>query len=318
MTTPFSAPLVTGLRAFFTPEVATALAGCLTRQHATPVSPPPVAAFDCDQTVFRGDTGWIVYDHAVDTMAFAFGPPLYAHIGEAYGASAIATCVETLRPLPLALRERHFLYPKYRRLMLGANRDRYAREGGAVSCPWVARSFMGLPEETVTTLATQALAKEQRQSSHREIVDGTGVGLPDLTIQHGLMPFPAMVYLMAGLKVAGYQVALVSGSYHCAVSAAVQLFHLPVDACFGMATVVRDGRCTDELREPVTWKEGKPQAITEHFGRAYQIAAGDSEGDTALIDGATTVHLLIDREKPGPRRLAATHGWLVQPTGYWM
>lgn len=152
---------------------------------------PPVAAFDCDQTTVQGDSGWAVYNAHVDDMAFAWSDALFAHIGDEYRAGDIRDCVAALLPLPPPERRAHARFPAYRRLMLGANYDRYAREGGQASCPWLAQSYQGLAVAAVKATTHAALLHELHRPLTTEIVSGANVGLPDLTLhQHlPLSPF---------------------------------------------------------------------------------------------------------------------------------
>ncbi|MEW6114279.1 MAG: haloacid dehalogenase-like hydrolase, partial [Thermodesulfobacteriota bacterium] len=253
----------------------------------------PVAAFDCDMTTVHGETGWTVYNSMVDTMSFPFGDALYAHIGAEYGANTIAAYVDQLLPLPQSERLSHPLFPHYRRLMLGANYDRYQREGGASSCPWVVKSYAGLTRSFMEMATRSAIDKALQSPRVLETVPGAPCGLPDLVLHHGIQPFAAVANLMSLLKAAGFDIVMVSGSHQLALEAMVELAKLQVDRSFGMDPVIKDGVITTELKKPLTWHSGKPQIVHQYYPYGYSMAFGDSPGDTDLLNGARDAAIFI-------------------------
>jgi len=278
----------------------------------------PVAAFDCDMTAIYGESGWTVYNHMVDTMSFAFGDDLYFHIGERYHASAIADCVGELLPLQQSERLKHPLFSKYRRLMLGANYDRYRLEGGAVSCPWVVRSYAGLEYSVLQAATRAAIEKALKTSRVTEIIPGGEFGLPDLEVNHGIVPFPAVTGLMSLLKASGFDIVMVSGSHQLAVDALVDLARLPVDRSFGMDPILRSGFVTSELEEPFTWRSGKTEVIHGVYPQGHSLAFGDSTGDRHLLRRARDAAVVIDYANSPLAVEASRVGWAIQSARPWI
>ncbi|MEW6282485.1 MAG: HAD-IB family phosphatase, partial [Candidatus Eremiobacterota bacterium] len=73
--------------------------------------------------------------------------------------------------------------------------------------------------------------------------------------------FPKQRELVSQLQEAGVDVWIVSASNRWVVEAAAPLLGIDPEQAVGISAVVRDGKLTDEIEGPVTYREGKVEAI---------------------------------------------------------
>ena len=90
---------------------------------------------------------------------------------------------------------------------------------------------------------------------------------------------------------------IVSASNHWIVRAAAPLIGIPADRVLGIRVTVDGGRLTSTLIDPVTYAQGKADAIRQHIGRMPSLVSGDSRGDLEMMQLATGAALVVSKPK---------------------
>lgn len=118
------------------------------------------------------------------------------------------------------------------------------------------------------------------------------------------------------------EVYIVTASVQWAVAPGAKLFGLPMENVLGIETEVVNGLVTDKQKGALTFREGKIQALLERTGGvAPFFAAGNTEGDQFLVEGATQMAMVVAASRPGTENfeserrmieMAKTKGWYVQ------
>lgn len=127
--------------------------------------------------------------------------------------------------------------------------------------------------------------------------------------------YPQMRALLDEVRDRGCTPWIVSASGQLIIEAAAPLLGLPAAQAIGIRTVIREGRLTDELEAPITYRQGKVEAIRRFIGLVPTIVAGDSAGDLEMLGAATGAALFIDHEgktEPAFVEQIRSRGWLVQ------
>lgn len=132
--------------------------------------------------------------------------------------------------------------------------------------------------------------------------------------------FPAQKRLIHWLKGKGVRVFVVTASIKWAVEPLAPLLGLHYDDVIGVQTEVVDGIITPHQKGPITWKEGKAEALlTQTQGVAPLFCSGNTMGDAALIGCSRLLKMAVTYAKPGDeifetelslQKLARENNWL--------
>lgn len=133
--------------------------------------------------------------------------------------------------------------------------------------------------------------------------------------QHNI--YPAQQRLIQALQGAGAEVWIVSASNQWIIEAAAPVMGVPVERVVGIRVAVEDGKLTDRVVAPVTYRQGKVEAIQKYIQQQPVLVAGDSMTDYEMLNYAKTLALVINpKDKGAPdhniARLAQQHGWAIQ------
>jgi phosphoserine phosphatase len=109
---------------------------------------------------------------------------------------------------------------------------------------------------------------------------------------------------------AGLRTAVVSASALPIVVAAAPLVGFGPQRCRGITVAVHDGRFTTEVIPPISYAEGKLEAIRNEG--AIVVACGDSfNGDLAMLQAARIAVVVAPRSGSPLADEARRHGWPV-------
>jgi len=111
------------------------------------------------------------------------------------------------------------------------------------------------------------------------------------------------------LQSAGIDVWIVSGSHRWIVGAGARAVGIREECILPVAAEVRDGLVTSEVLLPVTYGEGKAQAIRHRLGRPPQLALGNTLADRFMLELAQ-LPIAIEPDE-GLSALAAERGWPI-------
>jgi len=122
---------------------------------------------------------------------------------------------------------------------------------------------------------------------------------------------PEMHQLMDRMRDTGWEVWVVTASAEPIVRTFAPRYGVPRTQVIGMALHERDGMIQPEMCGPITYRQGKVDAIDQRIGRRPNFAAGDALTDYEMLHTASDV-LLFDRGNEELQLAAKKNGWLVQ------
>lgn len=276
-------------------------------------SPPPasIAAFDFDNTCVLRDAGECVFFHGlVADMAFRFDlDAFWALFDLDDDPAALRALVHTLAPLSPLARRQHPGWPRYLGHMAGLYPRRCKRDGNHDGFAWIVRLMIGLSPAHVTDLAHRTL----RRHLAAPLVTHTWTdhaGAP-FSVEQGLRPFIPIQSLIKSLDHAGITPYIVSASNPIIVAAAATLVGIPTSRVIGLTTQVRDGLLTADLDGPVTYRQGKVDALDLRGLPRPVLAVGDARTDWELLLSAKLA-ILLDKGDAALAAEARALGMLVQ------
>lgn len=162
-----------------------------------------------------------------------------------------------------------------------------------IGYPYAAQAMAGLPEAEVRRLAQRFFQQ----------------------FKHNI--YPAQQRLIQRLQAAGVQVWIVSASNQWIIEAAAPELGVPVSQVVGIRLQVDKGVVTDQIIAPVTYRQGKVEAIQKYIGQQPVLVSGDSMTDYEMLQYAKHLALVINPKDKGANtaniaRLARQHGWSIQ------
>lgn len=118
-----------------------------------------------------------------------------------------------------------------------------------------------------------------------------------LVARDGVQVFPAIKKLIEYLKSKNVNVFVVTASVKWAVEPCVAQLGIPFENVLGVQTKIENGIVTDIQEGPITYREGKIDALlAKTKGIKPILACGNTMGDYWLLDAATHVSLAVRTE----------------------
>lgn len=163
---------------------------------------------------------------------------------------------------------------------------------------WLAQIHSGLPLKTIQNWAQQALKE---------------ISPPPI--------FESQKELIELLYNKSIAVFIVTASVKWAVEPGASLLGVDSEFVLGVETEVQDGLITDKPILPVTYKEGKLEALLKKTkGQNPFLASGNTIGDISLLENATHISLAVGaaqkhdelfQSEENLRALASKSGWII-------
>lgn len=176
---------------------------------------------------------------------------------------------------------------------LGTYERMVTSHGKVVAYAWCAEALAGPTQMELREIARQIL--------HEGFAAGTIVERDEIRD------------LIWALQRHGWEVWVVSASQETLVEVAAQRYGVPANRVIGMALAAGpDGRLLPEVAGPVTFRQGKVDAIDRRIGHRPTLALGDAETDAEMLLCARHA-LVVDRGDPTLLKLAGEEGWWIQP-----
>lgn len=129
--------------------------------------------------------------------------------------------------------------------------------------------------------------------------------------------YPGQKQLIARLQQAGAAVWIVSASNQWMVEEGADYLGVPRDKVVGVRLEVADGLITPHIIPPMTYRQGKVDAIVKYIGQQPVLVSGDSLTDYEMLKYASRLQLVINPKNRGAAganltELAEQHGWPIQ------
>lgn len=113
--------------------------------------------------------------------------------------------------------------------------------------------------------------------------------------------FEAQKEIISVLLEENVAIYVVSASVKWAVEPAARYFGIPEQNVLGVETQIENGLVTDRQKGPITWKQGKVEAIKAAAASQPFFCSGNSEGDLLLLEYASHHRLVISSAPPSDR-----------------
>lgn len=124
--------------------------------------------------------------------------------------------------------------------------------------------------------------------------------------------FDEQIRVIEKLKSLDVEIYIVTASITWAVEPGARRLGLSPSAVIGIETEVRDGIVTDRQRGPITYREGKAEAILGRTGGlAPYFSSGNTEGDKWLLELATDLRLVISAANEANENFATENRMLA-------
>ncbi len=162
----------------------------------------------------------------------------------------------------------------------------------SVGYQFCAETMGGLTESQAETLVNEVI--------DRQIAAGS------------IQPRPEIEALMHAMTDSGWDVWVVTASAEPIVRAFAPRYKQPADRVIGVDLAVKNGIIQSVLAGPLTYRQGKVDAIDQRIGRRPTFAAGDALTDYEMLHAAPHA-LLFDHNEPELLAAAQSRGWWVQP-----
>lgn len=274
----------------------------------------PVAVFDFDNTLIRGDIGELFSHYLIDEVAYRYDlDEFWALIDEADGREHIRELTRRVLSLDPDARRESPAYRQYLAEMGAVYGRKYAREGKAACYEWAVRLHVGMRPKQIHALTQRAIDRElarpleveQRRTTRGETV----------RISRGIRRHLQMHELTRAMQRAGFDVWVVSATNQWTVEAfARRAFGvLPHRVLGNRVARDDDGILTDRTLDPVLFREGKVEIIEREIGRQPAVVFGDSDTDLDMLCHASHLAVLVDRGEEMMQQQAREHDFAVQP-----
>lgn len=274
----------------------------------------PVAVFDFDNTLIRGDIGELFSHYLIDEFSYRYDlDAFWALIDREDGRESIRALTQALRGVSPRARARSRVYCDYLAEMGAVYGRKYARAGKEACFRWAVRLHVGLSPAQIREWTHEAIDREIRRPL---AVESRRTGRGEVVrIRRGIRRHVEMRELMDTLVARGFEVWVVSATNQWSVEAfAERAFGVPRERVLGNRVAEgEDGLLCDTTLEPVLFGQGKVEIIEEVIGRRPALVFGDSVTDREMMRLATHLAVLVDRGEEAMLRAAKTHGWAVQP-----
>ncbi|MGM0556351.1 MAG: HAD family hydrolase [Myxococcota bacterium] len=274
----------------------------------------PVAVFDFDNTLIRGDIGELFSHYLIDEVAYRYDlDAFWALIDEADGRGHIRSLTERLLSMDPTERRATPDYRQYLAEMGAVYGRKYAREGKAACYRWAVRLHVGLRPADIRELTHRAIDREVARAL--EVEERTTTRGETVRISRGIRRHAQMRELIDALERVGFDVWVVSATNQWSVEAfAERAFGVPRERVLGNRVAeADDGILTDRTLQPVLFGDGKVDIIAQEIGRRPALVFGDSTTDLEMMRHASHLGVLIDRGEQAMRDAAEEYDWAVQP-----
>ena len=280
----------------------------LTTKHEGSGAGRPLAVFDCDGTLVRGDVGESMLYMQIERFRFHVSPadvwpdyPDRKGLDRAY-RELLATNGKDVA--------QHRSFDDFATRILSWYFGRIEERRIAKACADIVKLLAGFTLGEVRALAEESFQRELAAPPGKRALGGRA-------LPRGIRWLKETGELLRSVQSAGFDILVVSGSNRWSVEPVAAHFEIPQERVIGIALENEDGVLSRTVRNPVPVMEGKVEVLRTVDGRAPLLVVSDSRNDRALFDYSEGVKLLVNSgadssEKYFPRQtLALDPRWVI-------
>lgn len=250
----------------------------------------PVAIFDCDDTLIKGDIGESMFYRQIQHFLFRISPaelwPDHPHRNE------LSNLYDGLSSLPheKAVHERRFV--SFAELLLDWYFDQLAKGDTAKACSDIVRLFSGFTRSEVHTIAHATLRDELSSPL-------STFALGRHTLPKGIRYIKESISLLNLLQQHDFDIWVVSGSNQWSVEAVCESIGIESDRVIAIDLEQDQTALLPSVIQPVPVLEGKVQALQRRIQRPPDIVISDSTYDIPLFNYSIGLKVLVSSGRNG-------------------
>jgi len=245
----------------------------------------PVAAFDCDGTVIRGDIGEAMLYRQIERFFFAVSPAaVWPDVPDREELDALYGGLQAMDP---AKRTGSAMGERFAERILSWYFDQI-RDGLVIkACTDIVRLFTGFTLHQVRTFAEETFCDEI-------IAAPGGRTLGTRQLPRGVRYIRETVDLLTALRDHGFEIWAVSGSNRWSVEPVFARLGIRPEHIIGIEMETREGRLTPHEIRPVPIREQKVEAMKRRTIPPPIVSASDSMNDIPLLLAASELRIRVN------------------------
>jgi phosphoserine phosphatase len=267
----------------------------------------PLAVFDCDGTVIKGDIGEAMFFRQIEEFMFRVSPadlwldyPYRHELEEAY---------RELLNLAPHKRAAHPAFEAFAGYLVCWYYEQLAEGKVAKACSDIVRLFAGCSLAEVREFAAHTLKHELQ-------VPLGGKQLGRRTVHSGIRFLRESVELVRLLQEHHFDIWAVSGSSVWSVEPVFQALGVSAEQVIGISLESSDGILTGTAVEPVPIREDKISALKARDTRIPHLVASDSRNDIPLLLYSSGVKVWVNSRQRTSAEFFAAVG--SKPDAQWL
>lgn len=275
---------------------------------------PPVAVLSWDEAAVDGDIGESLFMRLVERAQFKFDDDWWKIVPLAYGRQRTRAAQEQFIALSSAAWSDQPSYRQFRKFMLFSYQQSCRKVDRKDCRLYLARLLKGFSRKELADYAKNVLAAEKARPVELAVVGDSPEDPTPLRVRRGLRDVPEMKDLCRLLLGAGVDVWIIDLEPQDALLAAVGGWGVDPSRVVGIRQKAFRERLSENIEEPVPYRNGKVDAVLAHAGRPPALVVAASDDDAELMDYGAGLRLVLDNGDAALRARAKKNGWLVQPT----
>jgi phosphoserine phosphatase len=274
---------------------------------------PPIAAFDCDETLICNDLGEAMLRYMVTRRKFHADRGFWQLIPDRLGREAVQAAYNAVAGRSDAEVRDTAAYRRYRAGMLAVYENLRATDGLEAAYTFAARLMRGLHERTLNELVEEVLDYELDRPLSQEEIAG-GPPFQGQIVPTGIRVYREMRNLLTLLDHYGFQTYIVTSSNAYVVRGLARRIGFPPERVLGIELGLNGVVMNDRVNDPAPIGPGKVEVLLDTAGRSPLLVMGDSMNDYELMENCEGLCIVMDRGDEEIVERAAQNGWLVQST----
>jgi len=247
-------------------------------------SPKPVAVFDCDGTIIKGDIGESMLYDQIEQFNFRHSPAdIWLDHPDRQEIDRLFRSLEQVAPEE---RQAHPLFAPFTNLILSRYYDQLGEMKISKGCSDIVSLFAGYTRKEVKQLSEETLRGQlDRPISRRKLGKFT---LPD-----GARYIKESVELLEMLQHKGFNIWAVSGSSKWSVEPVFSRFGIPDNRVIGIDLEEESGVLVPRPKTPIPISHGKVDFLRKFLDTPPEICVSDSPLDIPLLLFAKSLRVLV-------------------------
>ena len=257
----------------------------LQTQATPPLPDAPLAVFDCDGTIIRGDIGEAMFHHQIEHFLFKRSPA--AVWPDHPRRDDLDSMYHRLRLLTPSARRSSADAVAFADILLSWYADQIAAGAVAKACADIVRLLAGYSLAEVRAIAEETFLAEAFSPLGERTLGTT-------TLPKGIRYLRESVDLLLELQRRGFDIWALSGSNKWSVEPVFRRLGVPDDHVVGLELKAHDNILSTDAIEPIPVRDGKIPALRRFTAKVPVLVASDSRNDIPLFLSSANVKVRIN------------------------